>query len=449
MIYGRWERPEYEDRHGCHVVGSIVAAVVSVVSDVVAGIGGALGGGLLAGGAAEAGLAGVGAAGAAVGGDLAAGIGLGAGLGGAAAEALGGSEAAGGAVGGDLAAGAAGGLLGAAAGPGVEVADAGGLVTPATGATTSLPSVTPSVGGFGSAAPAGGISAGASAPVAPATSLATDPGTLGAGTFTSPTAANSVDLAGTAGTSGPAATAANLGVGNVGASVGAPGLNQVPGGFVATDTAGGSAPASGGNGIGLGAKAADVSGVGASPGGAGGILKTLGLTPLQAGGVGLTGLSLLRSLMADNTATAFAPGQVLTNQANQLSAQGQQLGSYLQTGSLPPGAQAAIDQATASAKAQIRSAHAASGTTGSTMEAQDLANVDQQAAAYGFKIADQLLSQGISESQISEQIFQSLLGTDVALNAQVGQGVANLATSLGGGVRLNLGNTGVPVTVQG
>jgi hypothetical protein len=45
---------------------------------------------------------------------------------------------------------------------------------------------------------------------------------------------------------------------------------------------------------------------------------------------------------------------------------------------LPPGAQANLNAATEAAKAQTRSAYAREGLTGSTMETQALADIDQR-----------------------------------------------------------------------
>lgn len=376
---------------------------------------------------------------------------------GGSADIVGGGAAAAGITGGAEAAGGGGALLG----PGVSgftdatnVAGIPGVNTALTPTSVGGPGAT--VSGFGSAAPGAGPGAVASAPAAAPGALATDPGSALLGGATDTT---------TAGATTPSATASNLGVGGGTFTAPAdtpglaPGLSQTPGGVAPAGTGGG-IPGSPGAGIvspvgttpiAPSTPAADAAAWGnAAPAAdsSGGILKTLGLTPMQAVGSGVSALMLGQSLLGNNTATAFPGGPELTGQAANLSAQGQQLQSYLQSGALPPGAQAGIDQAVSAAKARIMSVHASQGTTGSTMEAQDLANVDQQAAAMGFNMAAQLFSQGLSETQISEQIYQSLLSTNITLNQQVGQGVANLATALGGGVRLNLGGTGgTPVNV--
>ena len=121
------------------------------------------------------------------------------------------------------------------------------------------------------------------------------------------------------------------------------------------------------------------------------------------------------------------------NQVSQIAAstlgQGQQLGSYLTTGTLPPGLQQSIDNAANSAKAAIRSKYAALGGNSSAME-QDLANVDMQASAQGGQMAIQLLNSGINETQLSAQLYQSLMQNSLQQNGQLSQGVGSLANAL-------------------
>ena len=66
----------------------------------------------------------------------------------------------------------------------------------------------------------------------------------------------------------------------------------------------------------------------------------------------------------------------LTGTANQLSSQSTQLQSYLTNGTLPPGVAQSLTQAGNAAKAAIRGQYASRGMSGSSAEAQDLANVE-------------------------------------------------------------------------
>jgi hemoglobin-like flavoprotein len=71
--------------------------------------------------------------------------------------------------------------------------------------------------------------------------------------------------------------------------------------------------------------------------------------------------------------------------------------------------------------------------SGSTQEAEALAGVDQQVAAKGFEIADQLYQQGVSESQMSSSIFNQLMNAQTAQNAQLTGAIGAFAKSLAGG----------------
>lgn len=128
------------------------------------------------------------------------------------------------------------------------------------------------------------------------------------------------------------------------------------------------------------------------------------------------------------------PQQVstLSGQADQLSAQGKQLGSYLQNGTLPPGAQGAINQATAAAKASTRSKFASMGLAGSQQEQQALSQIDLQAQTQSFSIADKLLQQGIDETKLSSGIYDDLLKVNQQQTKDTGTAIANFATSIGG-----------------
>lgn len=171
--------------------------------------------------------------------------------------------------------------------------------------------------------------------------------------------------------------------------------------------------------------AAPASAIGGSsaPSGIGGLLKSYGGPLIAAGGLGL-------DLLRGNTPVAGE--SQLNTEAGQLATQGQQLQGYLQSGTLPPGVQQSITSASDSAKAAIRSQYAAMGGGNTSAMEQDLARVDQTAATQGAQIATQLLSQGVSETGLSEQIYSSLMNQATQQNAQLGSAIGSLATSLAG-----------------
>lgn len=144
----------------------------------------------------------------------------------------------------------------------------------------------------------------------------------------------------------------------------------------------------------------------------------------------LSGGGLAYNLLAGNKLPAGY--NQLKSQAEQLGAQGSQLASYLQSGQLPPGAQASLSQATESAKAAIRSKYAQLGMSGSTAEQQELNNIDLQAQAQGFNIAANLLSQGVNETGLSANIYNNLLGINQKEQEATGNAISNFASALGG-----------------
>lgn len=122
----------------------------------------------------------------------------------------------------------------------------------------------------------------------------------------------------------------------------------------------------------------------------------------------------------------------LVGEANQLAGQGSRLSSYLQNGTLPPGAQAQIDEYVKSATAGINSKYASMGIDPNTSTAaqQEIANLKLNAQAQSFNIADSLLKTGITESQISGQLFNDLIQMNQQQNTEVGNAISSFTTAL-------------------
>ena len=155
---------------------------------------------------------------------------------------------------------------------------------------------------------------------------------------------------------------------------------------------------------------------------AGGVLAANPSTALGALGLGYSAL---------NAGQLPKGANALTSQAKQLGAQGAGLAQSL-NGPLPAGAQASLSQASNSAKAAIRSQYAGLGLQGSTMEAEALANVDQTVAAQGFQIADQLYQQGVSETNMSSQLFNQIMQIQASQNNALTGAIGNFAGALAG-----------------
>lgn len=123
----------------------------------------------------------------------------------------------------------------------------------------------------------------------------------------------------------------------------------------------------------------------------------------------------------------------LQAQADALSGQQQALLKGVTTGQLPAGAEAAIAQGVNAAKAQIRSTYASMGLSGSTMEATALGQADESAAEQRFTIATQLASTGLSEAQISGQIYDELMKNQLSQDQSLQSAIADFAASMAGG----------------
>lgn len=122
----------------------------------------------------------------------------------------------------------------------------------------------------------------------------------------------------------------------------------------------------------------------------------------------------------------------LTSEAGAIAAEGSQLESYVNSGTLPPGAQTALNQAVSSAKAQVRSKFSAMGQSGSTAEQQALQQIDINAVGQQFQIADQLLTAGLNETNLSANLYADLTKINQATNASTGSAISSFAAALAG-----------------
>jgi hypothetical protein len=118
--------------------------------------------------------------------------------------------------------------------------------------------------------------------------------------------------------------------------------------------------------------------------------------------------------------------------ATNTGTEGAALSGYINSGTLPPGAKQAVDQATNAAKATLRSRFAETGLSGSTMEAQALGEVDTRAAAQTFQMADQLLQQGANYTNISANLYNELLKTQAGTDQEFQRSLMAFAGGLGG-----------------
>lgn len=122
----------------------------------------------------------------------------------------------------------------------------------------------------------------------------------------------------------------------------------------------------------------------------------------------------------------------LQQEAGQLTGQGQELGKYLESGTLPPGLQQGLTQQANAQKAQIRSLYASKGMSGSSAEQADLARVDQEVQTQGSQLAIQLLNSGVSESQLGAGLYKDITQNALAKDQALGQALNSFAINLGG-----------------
>jgi hypothetical protein len=118
--------------------------------------------------------------------------------------------------------------------------------------------------------------------------------------------------------------------------------------------------------------------------------------------------------------------------ATNTGTQGAALSGYLQSGTLPPGAQATVDASRNAAEAGIRSADARLGISGSTMEAQQIGEAKQQAAGQQFLIANELLGQGAKYTNLSANIYDELLKSQAGTDQEFQKALMTFAGGLGG-----------------
>lgn len=322
-------------------------------------------------------------------------------------------------IAGDIAAGAAGGALGGAAtGQPIGTSALGGAAA-GTVAGLGAPAATPAPGA--GTVPAAGAGGGTS-PLSASLPGGPPPGfTLpGAG---GPTDPGVMGVPGSIGTFGDAtANQVYVGTSNLGGYI--PGTSSAPNaGLVASDvaaeTSGGLSPAQAGNINSVLPQTGTSTGIDS-------IISKLGANPGILASAGLLGIEAMRQ-------NKPLPEQATLNQLGaQTAAQGAQLSSYLSTGTLPPGANEAINLATSSAKAQVRSTAASLGLSGSTWESDKLGQIDQQAAAQGEQVATQLLNAGANYTQLSTGIFENLLKETLAQDQAFSSALGNFAGGLAG-----------------
>lgn len=254
--------------------------------------------------------------------------------------------------------------------------------------------------------PAAGAAAPASVPLDPAASGFNNPNTIASGVNPASLSPASGDLL------NQGITGADLpGTVNTGASGGSAG--SLPGDIS-------------GSGAAAGAPASAASSAAGGTAGHHGFLDTLNKNP----GLALAGVGLLGDVIKGNQ---MAPAEKqLNSDATRLGQQGQLDQSYLRSGLLPPGQQAALDAQGAAAKATINSMYASHGTPGSSANIEDIANEGLRQQAAAGDIAMQLYKSGVAETGMSDQVLLDLLNVQLGEDNDLSNAIAKMSTSLAG-----------------
>ena len=176
----------------------------------------------------------------------------------------------------------------------------------------------------------------------------------------------------------------------------------------------------------------------ATPSGGGSMLSnianTLGISKSSIIPAGVAGIGLAKDLLSP---TNSLQGQSqLSAEAAQTASQSQTMQNYLTTGTLPPGVQTTINNATSGAQAAIRAKYASMGLSGSSMETQELNQLNLNAASAGAQVALNLYTQGLSDAQISAGIYKTLLSTDQEQQQLTSNAISNMAAALSGGTQI-------------
>ena len=260
-------------------------------------------------------------------------------------------------------------------------------------------------------------------------------------TALAPSAAGApLDLAGAAGAAGGIAPAVSGGAGGLGAA--GAGLSAATGAAPAAVAGGGAdltsllstGPLSSSLQAADAGAASSGFNLGSLFGGAGG---AAGLNPLSLAGPAVAGGGLLYDVLKGDQKPANY--SQLESQAQQANQQAGQLEGYLTSGQLPAGVQSSLDAAKQSAIAAVKAQYATRGMSGSSAEQQDLAGIEEQVAGQGATIAQNLYNTGLSQAQLSDQIYSELMRTMVQQDQQMSQAVGTFAGSL---ALMGLGNRG-------
>lgn len=156
--------------------------------------------------------------------------------------------------------------------------------------------------------------------------------------------------------------------------------------------------------------------------GIGGFLKNNASWLLPAGGLGVAALKSQQTL--PGTATLKANAAALSGAAQPL------MDPLLKGTALPGNAQGGLDAAAASLTASIRSQHANSGTSGSSMEAQELAQVPLMMQQQQLAEAKSLYDVGLKTMGMADDATQQIIKNTLQQDTNLTNALARVAASM-------------------
>ena len=122
----------------------------------------------------------------------------------------------------------------------------------------------------------------------------------------------------------------------------------------------------------------------------------------------------------------------LQQEAQQLGGLGSQLTTQATQGVLPASAQGGIQQMMNAETARIRQNYAQQGLSGSSMEAQDLAAVNQRAQGMVWNELQGFYKTGLTASGMSADLYNQMMQVNVQQDQDFIKSIASFAAALGG-----------------
>ncbi len=157
--------------------------------------------------------------------------------------------------------------------------------------------------------------------------------------------------------------------------------------------------------------------------------------PFQAAGAGIAGLGLANNILQGQRTSPER--KALWATAGVMNQQSQGMMKSLTSGTRPPGLDQAIKLSTQAAEANAVANAARNGMPTNPVQntalAQQLASIRQNAVADVAKMGVQLMSQGLSMAQISNQLYLQLEQLNRQQSRDTGVAIANFAAALNGG----------------